>query len=240
MRRLPVPPLTFVMLLTLVAAGCGDSRGVGSLKVAWLLGGPGCEEAGITTIRVRLLEDGSDVLDPPTTAECGQGFAGLAIDAIPSGKYTLLVEGRTAEGRTEFEGRIEDVRIRENEITQPPPVVLLLKTASLRLRWGFRNGLLCGSNGVLSIQATLIDDLGNEVLAPTLFPCELPLASGDIEGGVLVTNLPARRTLAILMYALNIKGVAVQFGYGEADTAPGETASVSVLLDKCGVDAPCL
>ena len=231
-----------VILTMLGTVGCSDHLGAGALGVSWILGGPGCGEgvAEIATVRIRLLEDGYDVLQPPPTAACDQGFEGLDIVDVPSGRFTLLIEGLTTEGRPEFEGRVESVRIREDRKTQLAPVVLTLKPASLRLRWGFRNGMLCGSNGIQTIQATLIDDLGNEVLTPTPFPCELPLAAMDTEGGILLTGLPARRTLSILLYGMNVEGVAVQFGYGEVDTAPGETSSFSVLLDTCGVDTPCL
>lgn len=238
----PTRVLVPALVALLAATGCANDAGVGALGVSWILGGPGCGEGGaaVATVRVRLLEDGYDVLQPPPTAACDQGFAGLDIVDVPAGRFTLLIEGLTSEGRPEFEGRVDDVRIREDSTTLLAPVVLTLKPASLRLRWGFRDGALCGSHGVQTMQATLIDDLGNEVLIPTPFPCELPLAAMDAEGGVLLAGLPARRTLSILLYGMNVDGVAVRFGYGEVDTAPGETSSTLVLLDACGVDAPCL
>ncbi len=226
-------------VLSIGLAGCSDARGVGSLAVSWILGGPGCDAAGITTVRVRLLDDDYDVLQDAPPQACDTGFAGITLADIPAGRFTVMLEGLTDAGEAEFEGRVEGVRIRENQETKLAPIVLSLKPASLRLRWGFSNGLLCGSNGVQTIHATLIDDLGNEVLSPVPFPCELPLATMDAEGGVLLTGLPSRRTLSILLYGMNFEGVARQFGYGEVDTAPGKTSSISVLLDSCGVDKPC-
>lgn len=238
LSRVLVP--LFAVLFATGAGGCGDAAGVGGLAVSWILGGPGCEDAGVSTIRLRLLEGNSDVLEPAPTADCDQGYAGLDVVDVPAGRFTMLLEGLNEDGHADFEDRVEHVRIRENDTTTLGPVVLALRPSSLRLRWGFRDQLTCGSSGVLKVQATLIDDMGNEVATPAPFLCEIPLTAENPEGGVLLTDLPARRTLSILLYGLNVDGVAVQFGYGEVDTAPGDTAAAAVWLDTCGVDAPCL
>ena len=88
----------FPALLSLLAraalgqAACTDSRGTGSLAVSWIVGGPGCEDAGIDTVRLRLLEDGFDALQPPATAACTQGFEGLSVVDVPAGRFTLLAK----------------------------------------------------------------------------------------------------------------------------------------------------
>lgn len=239
MRRHPILGLLLASVLAMGVTGCGDTRGVGLLTVSWVVGGPGCEAAGVDVVRIRVIEDGVNLTPEVVPQPCEAGLAGFTLADVPAGRFTVLLEGLTSEGNAEFEGRVEGVRIRENQETVTAPVVLLLKPASLRLRWGFRNQLLCGSNGVQTIHATLIDDIGNEVLVPPPFPCELPLNESDVEGGVLLTNLPARRTLSVLLYGMNVEGIARHFGYGEVDTAPGEVSTLSILLDNCGTDAPC-
>lgn len=239
MGRHPILFSVLASILVMGLFGCGDSRGVGRLTVSWVVGGPGCEAAGIASVRIRVVEDGEDVLPELAPQPCEEGFGGLTLADVPAGRFTVLLEGLTSDGRADFEGRVEGVRIRENRETVLAPIVLSLKPASLRLRWGFKDGLLCGSHAVQTIHATLIDDLGNEVLTPPPFPCELPLPLTDVEGGVLLTDLPARRTLSVLLYGMNVEGIARHFGYGEVDTAPGEVSILDVRLENCGVDAPC-
>jgi hypothetical protein len=220
---------------------CSSGSSFGSLNVNWLIAVGDCEESGVEVLNFRLLENGVDALVPFETAKCNRGIQGtkegIKIEGIPAGTYTLVIEGLKAvedekeKTTIELVGVSENVVITDRQLTSIPPVILTLKTATLRLSWKFSNGKMCGTNGISSVQASLIDDLGNEVMPPTVFACELPTAQDGRAPGILITNLPAKEELTVFAYGLDLNGFARFFGETDFDTLPGTEAVAEVDLN---------
>jgi hypothetical protein len=168
------------------------------------------------------------------------GSEGFLLESVPTGRYAVVVEGRDSDGIPAFEGRDENVVVQGGEEIAVGPIPLGLKRASIRIRWGFERLFVCGSVGILHVRALVFDEIGNEVVQPVDYPCDPPVTSANPGGGVLLVDLPARRTLSVLLYGLDSLGSPTRFGYGEVDTAPGETRVLDIILEPCDPDAPCL
>lgn len=228
----------FALLMMTVFAGCDDSQGPGRLRAYWHLGSQTCEDSGIAHIRVHVVTDGDDVVNP-VLSTCDQGSTGLAIGDVPTGVRQVLVDGLDELGVIRYEGQSGDVTIHQDQETVIPSVALGLRRASARVRWGFSNQYVCGANGVATIRLTAFDAPGNLVGGPDVHPCDVPLTADDPDGGVILSGLPANTDLTLIVLGLNVVDQPT-FGVAKAVRAgPGDTVEVPVLLDKCDAGAPC-
>lgn len=233
--RLPAP-LAALALSAMLA--CDPSAGSGTLVAYWHLGGMTCEDAGIATARVRVVTGTTDLV-PPVDTSCDQGGAGVTIPDVPAGERQVVVEGLDDRGAARYEGRSEVVTIPAGQEILVPSVALGLRRAAVRVRWGFTNNLVCGANGVASIRLTAFDGPGNLVAGPDVHPCDVPLDSGDPEGGVILEGLPANTDLTLVVLGFSVVERPTFGASRSIRILPGETMDEAVLLDKCDAGAPC-
>jgi hypothetical protein len=225
--------------LCLPVLACDPSSGAGSLVAYWHLGGSTCADAGITEVSIRVVVDDSDVVTP-VKAACASGSTGVSIADVPAGGHrVVVVQGLDEKGIARYEGSSELLTIRAGKETLVPSVALGLRRASVRVRWGFSNNLVCGANGVAQVRLTAFDAPGNLVAGPEDHPCDVPLSATDPEGGVVLSGLPANTDLTLVVLGFSVVEKPTFWVSAELKIGPGETKDLSVLLDKCEAGQPC-
>jgi hypothetical protein len=204
--------------------GGGDSSG--SLTVRWVVGGTSCDAAGVSTVKIHLLENDLDVLPPPDpTATCVVGTDGLTLAKVPTGTFTLKIEGLDAQGNAFYEGTRDAVKVYSDKLTTvDPPVTMSMKKAAVNLTWRFANGKMCPANGVSKVELGVFDQGSSEVLN-LQFPC------GD--GLALIEGLRGNDKLNFNLFGVDAQGKRSFKGKAEVTPEPGKTADLEIVLAPC-------
>ncbi len=220
----------------LALASCG-SEGVedpGSIRVTWRFGGKSCADLGVTTVRASVRDSkGGEVLDPLPTFPCTDGTAGVALEGVPPGTYTLVLDGITADGHPYYQGTRTGVRVESGkETTVSPAVNLELKKSEVLLNWEFPLGTgQCNGNQVVQVEVSVFDSTSSTVYESP-HPCVLP-AETYPDLGVLIGDLRGNEELTFLLYGLNGQSQRTHHGEKTVTTVPGERVAVNVLLEAC-------
>lgn len=141
MRRLG---LGSSLLLGLLVVGCGSDPG--SIAVSWRIGLSGsCDEAGITTIRITLEEEGGSILGPfEAGCEAGEDGSTFKIADVDEGSYTIKLQGLNSDGGITYTGESTGrTSVSAGKTSTPQPVPLSPAPASMTIQWRFNDGLGC-------------------------------------------------------------------------------------------------
>lgn len=221
--------------------GCTlDNEGSGDIKVHWIIPVGTCESLGIKYVKIHVLFDGYDAIYPPPTADCGAGLSGVVIDGVLSGVYSVVVRAYDANGESVYEGMREEVRVEDGVVTTLLPIPLTLRKASVRLLWGFENGLVCGANAVRNVSVAVYDSSANTVADTREYLCELPYYEMAEGGGLLLSNLPGDDELTVWLLGISDEGVPLHTGRGTVETAPGQVSDLTIIMQACGNEVPCM
>ncbi len=226
--------------LSCLSCGSEGAEEPGSILVRWKFGGKTCQDLGVDTVRVRVLDsEGKELLDPAPTFPCASG-EGL-VEGVPPGTYEVIVEGLTFQGHAHYEGTRTGVKVDSGKPTEVSPwVTLELKKSEVLLNWEFPQGSgQCTGSKVVQVQVWGYDSSSSTVHSGE-YPCILlPETYPDL--GVLISGLRGNEEHTFVLYGLNNDTPPAITHHGEqkVTTVPGERSPVIVLLTPCPAPNQC-
>lgn len=229
--------LHMVLILGLVGlASCGtDSPGTGAVGVSWMVEGATCELAGLTTVRLDLLQDG-ELLDSQE-GSCSAGS--LVLEGVTEGRYDLYLAGLDPEDNVLYEASYEGLKVVAGDTPSTPPSKLLLsmKLGVVKLRWTLpAENPMCSFNDIADVEVSVLQDGSMFSLYHQLFPCD-PGTSEDLPsplvgGWIEISNiLPG--DVKLVLYGINSQDERVFKGEAEATVEISAPVEVSVPLTAC-------
>lgn len=159
---LPVAALTLICACSEAVAPLDDA----GLIVRWEMPPSDCEASGLDQVRV-VLESVSERLT--RVVPCSPQEATL--EGLPSGAWTLVLEGLDAGGVVRSLSSRASVLLHPGLRDDLPVQRLAPSPSQVDVSWSFANGLLCGSNNIKEVDVTIFDRFGHE-LARDAFPCD--------------------------------------------------------------------
>jgi hypothetical protein len=172
-------------VIAVLAAGCGQSGpSPGSIQVKWQLGfDVPCThaEAGIDTVRVRVLEPGGREVFAPTFPCAAR--AGV-VQEIPIGTYNLELEGGVGANFTiaVFAGSLGGVIVESGQTVKVEAALEKVPPSQnpggLQVAWTFEAGL-CGANNVANVRLLIWREMVYRE-HDQVYPCDTP-APGYVE-----------------------------------------------------------
>ena len=237
-------PTAFALLGLVVTGACGGGSPTpraGNIEVSWKIGGSSCTEVNVQTVRVSVL--GQDAVFDTMTAPCQTGV--LRMPNIDPGVYTIQVDGFPSESAVfaTYSGTIENVNVAPGAVI-PAHVSMSQKRGAIDLSWQFKDGKLCGFEGVAGIDVFVWNNLQEEVFSGK-FPCDPVQAKGVSEAkepatqlwdnahGVVVDKLPAGSYKVRAFGAGANKPDYLFWGESPASIDFGRLTAVNIMLDSC-------
>lgn len=230
MRRLV---LVSSFSLGVLALGCGSDPG--SMLVGWNVGlSSNCAEAGISTVRITLEEEGGSTLGPFDAAcAAGEGGATFKISDVDEGAYAISLEGLDADGGVIYTGRSTGrTNVSEGKAATPAPITLSPAPASLTVQWRFVDGLGCPAQEGAPTTVRVILFKSDSEEANETAPCvDSQLVIGDLEADedydVQVTALAGSTPL----YRYSELDIALEDG--EQRTVIGDLIACDQIAEGC-------
>ena len=127
------------------AVACGDSESSGGLYVSWNIGTLTCEEAGVSDMRIALYDFSRANARVTETGSCTEGS--LRADSVPSGEYTLILDGLNSSGCVTYRAE-QYVRIPSGQVLSLPSIAMPNRLRALRTRWALPDQKRCSDFGV--------------------------------------------------------------------------------------------
>jgi len=226
-------------------AGCGTESGTGLLQVFWKVGGTTCESVQVTDVVIHVLGEGEDILSGTRAFDCESGAEGVLLEDVPTGTYTVAVEGLDQDGNAYYWGELSGVVVTGDVQTDVlPPINLELKKALVVVTWEFKNGKLCSSNGVSMVEVNAFDTTSNRVFFET-YDCD-PFDDPVIEQnkGILIDDLRGNEEIQFDLFGMDASEVRMFRGHGEVTTIPGglpggEPQDMTIILSECVEPSDC-
>ena len=206
--------------------GCGDIEAIpsGSVETTWELRPAGCRSADVDSVEVWLTPEGRGPTDP-IRAERSCQTGTLVANGIEPGRYQLRLFGVGADGHVPFAAAPQKVTIFPDETVRAPHALLTARPASLQTTWRFKNGRLCGANGVDRVTVSVYGPEG-DIIRSEDFACT--------QGKALVQHIqPGRHRVEVIAQT----GEPTRWaGTSEVRFQPARTAGFEAVLES--VDAP--
>ncbi len=225
--------------------GCfSDSQGPGRVQVSWQVEGSTCKAAGLTDVRVDLLQDGTTVFSEAT--RCTDGS--VLFEDVPVAVYDVVVKGFNQDDVPIYEGSAEKMAVKEGETPSTPdgPVKLKAKKGTLLLQWSFPKDKsnLCSFNNVQTIEVNLSQSGTVVEIFAGVFPCEPGYADPEDlpapfeSGWIVISDVPPGE-VDLFLFGLSPEGERVYVGTQEA-VLVGNTGYVQVLVELFSCDGNCI
>ncbi|MBI2895427.1 MAG: hypothetical protein HYY06_17865 [Deltaproteobacteria bacterium] len=226
--------LLFLSLGAAWAAGCGSDPG--SIDVHWTIGATNdCERAEIAQIRITLREEGGGVEGPFMTA-CASGTSASSpfrLNDIEEGSYTIVVEGLDATGKVIYMGQSSArYAVEEGKNTPTDAIQLSPAPPSIRVRWSFVGGGLCGPNLVETVEAKAF--FQDTALATGSSDCndgEILLQETTLVPGEYEVQVNGRDAGGVVIFRYT--EVEVEVSAGEETLVSGQLEACATLDDGC-------
>ncbi len=224
MHLRPLRNLLFTLTLPLATIGCGDAAppvGPGTVQVAWQVLPHGCAVGGVAVVDAALYNDRGAA--PVTSARAECEAAPLVLEA-PAGRYTLIVDGERADGARIVAAPAQEVVIRPGvEERLDAPVEISGVPGSVRVRWRFADGRVCGAHGATHVDVRLFDPSDLEVARQT-FACNTGEGS--------LPEIPAGAYTVWARTVVEGEGAAAQTGTGQVKAQRGAALTTEVVIGR--------
>lgn len=239
--------MAFLMGTLVAVIGCGSPAGTGSLRIRWVVGGTTCESANVKEVLIHLMDGEVDINEGTRLYDCGLGAAGVLLEEVPTGTYTVVLEGIDPDGNAFYGGTYPDeVKVGSGVETEVLTAIsLALKKALILLTWEFNNGKLCSVNGVSWVEVNAFDTTSNRVY-DSKFGCD-PFDDPEIaeNGGILIEGLKGNEELTFTLFGLDSNEERIFRGTGIVETIPGglagsEPQELLVPLFVCAAPEDCI
>jgi hypothetical protein len=150
------------VLIAFGAIGCGDIEAIppGSVESTWELRPAGCQAAGVESVEVWLTPTGQGASEPVDFQRACQ-TGNLVADGIEPGHYELRFFGIDAQGDVPFAAGPTNITVYSDQTNTAPHALLTARPSSLAATWRFKNGRLCGSNGVDRVTVSVYGEQGD-------------------------------------------------------------------------------
>jgi len=209
----------WLVAIGVVFAGVGCGNAVeppadAEMRLSWQIGPQGCGGTGVETVVARLEFDAGT-----RTAEfdCDAG-RGTVAELRPA-NYELQLRGIDSEGDATYAAEPRTLTLRGGDVTELPKLRLTALPGSVELTWKFRDGRVCGANGVDEVRAALFDP-DNFLVAERTSACPL--------GRLRIEDVPPGDYLA----EIRAEGDAALFGgVDPVRLDPGKSAAGQIVLE---------
>lgn len=248
--------LVVILGVLLAPTACDRSSSPpGALTVYWRVGGQSCLDAGIGDVDVELYtEDGElhDVMRARCTA------LQTRFPTVEKGTYSVYIlgypiykEGTGAQitrADATYEGAFPEIRVRSGEEVRPAETIVLAgRKGQIFVNWKFENGMSCLANGIATVQLSLWDGFGNNILPSILteeetdiFDCSLEEYAAKLPEeelrygfrGVSLTSINAE-PLTLEAVGYDIDNNITYFSREELELTAGEERDVILTLAPC-------
>lgn len=232
-----------MMVLTGLQACFGDSQGPGRVQVSWQVEGSTCKTAGLTDVRVDLLQAGETVFSE--SARCTDGS--VLFEDVPVAVYDVVVRAFNEMDVPIYEGSAEGMAVKEGETPSTPdgPIKLKPKKATVMLKWSFpKDNSMCSFNNVETIEVNLSQSGTTVDIFAGAFPCDPGYAEPDelpapFEGGwIVISDVPSGE-VDLFLFGLSPEGERVYFGVEEAWQV-GNSSPNQVTVEMFSCDGNCI
>ncbi len=244
MKRYYLISLAALLVMSGLTA-CGEgTTGPGRAQVSWQLEGTTCKNAGITDIRVDLLQEGETIFSG--SAACSAGS--VLFDDVPVGVYDVRIKGFDGDSNPIYEGSYEGLAVKEGETPSTPDGTIKLKAkkGTVLLAWSFPadKSNLCSFNNVETIEVNVSQSGTVVEHFAGVFPCDPAYADPEdlpapLENGWIVLSDIPPGEVDILLFGLSPEGDRVYFGEEEADQV-GNTGYVQVMVQLLPCNGNCI
>lgn len=218
------PACIALALVAISAPACGDDEVV-DVEVPFRFGAGDCATAGVVSVRGALYDFESR--DPVAAAEAACATGRLRIPDVPTGTYSIVLEGLDGRPCVTHAARLDGQRVGGGATTMPS-LRLGLTPRPLELRWHLPDGLTCASVGLRQVEAVV--RVGDAPPAHAVFLCE--------GGRGLLPSVPAGPAHVVVL-GLDAEGTSIARGeaeYGESTIAASACDAhigVDVMLEGC-------
>ena len=212
-----------LFLVGVLGAGCGSDPG--AIAVRWSVGLSGtCTDAGITTVRITLNEEGGSTLGPfEASCEAGRSAEGFKISDVDVGSYSIDLAGLDADGAVIYTGRSSGrTNVSEGKTATPAAIVMSPAPAQLTIQWKFANGLGCAvQDGVpTDVQVTLFKSNSLETTE----------SADCVDSQVVIGDLEADTDYDVQVTAVDRSGTPL-YRFDQLDIALADGEQMTILGD---------